>query len=59
MIEYSDELRDIFEAQYAVAHGLKPMQVKFQRAATGMYRDPEITRAARAFLAELVQRRAA
>jgi hypothetical protein len=59
MTEYSEELREMFEAQYAADHGMKPLQVKFLRACTGGYRDPEITQAARAFRQALTFRRAA
>jgi hypothetical protein len=59
MTEYSEELREIFEAEYAAANGMKPLQVKFLRACTGGYRDPEITQAARAFRQALTFRRAA
>jgi hypothetical protein len=59
MADYSEELREIFEAEYAAANGMRPMQVKFLRACTGGYRDPEITQAARAFRQALTYRRAA
>lgn len=42
--------RDQFEADYAQAQGLDSLQVKFERAATGAYRDPAITRAFRKHL---------
>jgi hypothetical protein len=51
--------RDQFEPQYALAHGLDPLQVKFERAATGAYRDPSITRAFRIHIESLTQRLAA
>lgn len=59
MTEYSEQLREIFEAEYAAANGMKALQVKFLRACTGGYRDPEITQAARAFRQALTFRRAA
>lgn len=59
MTDYSEELREIFEAEYAAANGMKPLQVKFLRACTSGYRDPEITQAARAFRHSLTFRRAA
>jgi hypothetical protein len=42
--------RDQFEVDYAQVRGLDPLQVKFERAATGAYRDPAITRAFREHL---------
>jgi hypothetical protein len=51
--------RDQFETDYAHAHGLNILQVKFERAATGAYRDPAIARAFRAYLETLTQRWAA
>jgi hypothetical protein len=59
MTAFSEELREIFEAEYAAANGMKALQVKFLRACTGGYRDPEITRAARAFRETLTYLRAA
>jgi hypothetical protein len=51
--------RDQFEPQYALAGSLDPLQVKFERAATGAYRDPAITRAFRDYLEAQAQRWAA
>jgi hypothetical protein len=51
--------RDQFEPQYAKARGLDPLQVKFERAATGAYRDPDIRQAFRAYLDEHTRRWAA
>ena len=51
--------RDQFEPQYALANGLDPLQVKFERAATGAYHDPAITRAFRENLEALTPRWAA
>jgi hypothetical protein len=51
--------RHQFELQYACAHAIDPLQVKFERAATGTYRDPAIKRAFRAYLEAQTQRWAA
>jgi hypothetical protein len=51
--------RDQFEPQYALAHGLDCLQVKFERAATGAYRDPAIKQAFHEYLEVQAQRWAA
>lgn len=51
--------RDQFEPKYALAHALDPLQVKFERAATGTYRDPAIKRAFCEYLEAQAQRWAA
>jgi hypothetical protein len=48
--------RDQFEPQYALAHAIDPLQVKFERAATGSYRDLTIKQAFCAYLEAQAQR---
>lgn len=54
-----NDLREEFEAIYARQHGITALQVKFERSATGGYRDPAMRAAWAWFKDQLQLRRAA